>query len=309
LDPFLREEKGKQPRIGDEALSISRDSIERIDNNFQTATENRNKAVDPEELHSRKKRAARKLSAAKEKLMKLLEKYEGTFVGDGGLPTKVPGNIVKHAIKLKEGQELGRSPGMRTRSKQDTEFIEKQIADLLEADLIFEVKGPVAFASQVHVVKSAGRDRRFTVDYRQINELTEGDAFPLPRMDQLLQSFGGARIFSTLDACKGFWQVRMGEGRELTAFRVNGKVYVWKLKVMPMGLKNAPATFQRFMESILGDLPFVRVYIDDIIIASRSLTEHLVHIEKVLSRCSNNSVRLKSSKCHFLRSQLKVLGY
>jgi putative transposase len=117
----------------------------------------------------------------------------------------------------------------------------------------------------------------------QVNDITKPDPFPLPRMDELLYSFKGATIFSTLDAQKGFWQIKLGEGSEHTAFRTKDGVFEWT--VMPMGLMNAPATFQRFMDSIFEDLDFVKVYIDDIIIASKNIKEHLYHIEQVLKRC------------------------
>ena len=180
----------------------------------------------------------------------------------------------------------------------DEEFIEATVAKLLAYGLIEEAP-EASYASQIHIAKTPGREMRFTIDYRRLNKQTKADAFPLPRMDDLLYGFSGAKFFSTVDAQRGFWQIGMGKGKELTAFRTSRKCYRWKR--MPLGLCNAPATFQKFMSSIFEDMDFVKVYIDDIIIGSQSVKDHLNHIERVLQRCVQMGVTLKASKCHFLK--------
>ena len=190
----------------------------------------------------------------------MLDKYEKCFARDTDRPPpQIPKKLAKHTIELREGQELGRSPGMRRRSKDDEEFINKVVQKLLHYGLISRSKAQ--HACQVHIAKTPGREPRFCIDYRPLNDRTKEDPFPLPRMDDLLYGMNGAHatVFSTLDAQKGFWQIKMGKGKEYSAFRTSQGVFEWN--VMPFGLKNAPATFQKFMDQVFEGLSFVRVYI------------------------------------------------
>ena len=262
---------------------------------------------DEEERFLYAKKQKKKLMKIKESLCKLLDGYEDCFARDSTKPPKpVSADLCTHEIELLEGKTLGFSPGMRRRSKEDEEFVSNMIAKLLAFGLIR--RSDASFACQVHVAKAPGREKRFTVDYRPLNEITKANPFPLPRMDELLYGFCGMSVFSTLDAQRGFWQILMDKGSaHLTSFRTKEGVFEWV--VMPLGLTNAPATFQQFMSSCFGDLPFVKVYIDDIIIASRNHKDHVFHIEKVLQRCREKGITLKVSKCHFLKEKLKILGY
>ena len=166
---------------------------------------------------------------------KIIESRAAAFA-QGKYPTLA--EDVAHAIEKNDDAALGSSPAMRRYSDENMEFILQTVKELEQAGMIVEAKDPTIFASQVHVVRLPGKDPRFCVDYRRINDATKPDSFPLPRMDELIYSFNGCSIFSTMDAAKGFWQIPTGKGQELKAFRVKGKVYYWK--VMPMGLKNAP---------------------------------------------------------------------
>ena len=128
---------------------------------------------------------------------------------------------------------------------------------------------------------------RFCVDYRSLNSLTKPDTFPLPRIDDLLDVLGKARYFSTLDLASGFWQIRLDEdSKEKTAFVTPQGRY--EFRVMPFGLTNAPAVFQRLMQQVLigmnpesGD-DFVTAYIDDILVFSATLQDHLSPLRKVM---------------------------
>lgn len=125
---------------------------------------------------------------------------------------------------------------------------------------------------------------------------------------------GGARFFTTLDLASGFWQIRVPESsRDKTAFIVPQGLF--EFKVMPFGLTNAPATFQRLMQKVFADLnpedgpSFVSVYMDDILIFSRTLEEHFRHLKLVLQRIRKAGLKLKLAKCGFVRQEIKYLGH
>ena len=130
------------------------------------------------------------------------------------------------------------------------------------------------WASPVVIVGKKGEEKRFCVDYRKLNAVTKVDAYPLPRIDDLLDSLGGATWFSTIDLASRFWQISMHEEDiKKTAFITPSGLY--EFVVMPFGLNNAPGTFQRLMNWVLRDYLgiFVAVYIDDIIIYTKGTIE------------------------------------
>ena len=145
------------------------------------------------------------------------------------------------------------------------------------------------WASAIVLVRKKDGTLRICVDYRQLNSVTKLDTFPLPRIDDILDQLGNAKYFTTLDLAAGYWQIRVADDSiEKTAFISHGGLY--EFRVMPFGLTNAPGVFQRLMQQVLQGLnptdgpSFVSVYIDDVLIFSRSLEDHLRHIGQVLDR-------------------------
>jgi hypothetical protein len=148
------------------------------------------------------------------------------------------------------------------------------------------------------------------IDYRMLNKLTVRDHFPLPRVDDLFDKLHGKTCFSKLDLQAGYYQIRIRpEDVPKTAFVTAEGHY--EFKVIPMGLSNAPATFQGEMNAMFKDMigKQLLVYLDDLLVMSDSPASHLRHLEAVLLRLREHKYRAKLSKCEFFRSQLKFLGH
>ena len=150
------------------------------------------------------------------------------------------------------------------------------------------------------VVRKKDGSARFCVDYRKLNSITHKDTYPLPRIDDTLDTLGESQWFSTLDLVSGYWQVEVAEqDRDKTAFTTQEGLF--QFKVMPFGLCNAPATFQRLMNLVLAGVQWSEclVYLDDIIVLGRSFEEHLQNLSVVLQKLKCANLRLKLPKCAF----------
>lgn len=193
-------------------------------------------------------------------------------------------------------------------SYQNQLFIKEEIQRLLKAGLI--VPSSSQWTSPVVVVEKKNGKKRLCVDYRKLNNVTKKDSYPLPRIDDMLETLSGTQWFSSLDLASGFWQVELEQkDREKSTFITRFGTY--EFTVMPFGLCNAPATFQRLMDTVLRDIlwQFVVVYIDDINIGSKTFEEHLVHLEQVFSRLEEAGLKLSPEKCFFFKDEIPFLGH
>lgn len=151
---------------------------------------------------------------------------------------------------------------------------------------------------------------RIVIDYRKLNAVTINDKFPIPNIDGILEKLGRAQYFTTLDLAKGFHQIPMSkEDQKKTAFSTPFGHYEYRR--MPFGLKNAPATFQRLMNSILSKFigKICVVYMDDILIFSSSLQEHINSLNKILRTLEEAGLKIQFDKCNFLKKETEYLGH
>ena len=187
--------------------------------------------------------------------------------------------------------------------------IEAQIQSMLEQGIVEECAS--SWAAPIVIVKKKDGSNRICVDYRALNAVTEKDAHPLPRIEDSLDALAGSCVYSTLDMTSGYHQVEVAEAdRDKTAF-VTGMGHHLRYVTMPFGLCNAPSTFQRLMEKVLQGLLWrtAVVYLDDVVIYSRSLEDHYSHLEAVIQRFQQHNLKLKPRKCELFRTRVHYLGH
>lgn len=240
----------------------------------------------------------------KEQFLSLLLHFSDVFAsseGDLGRTSKL-----HHRIETTDAapvrQAVRRLPPARR------EEVRGLLGEMLEKDVIQPSVSP--WASPIVLVKKKDGSTRFCVDYRKLNELTRKDAYPLPRIDTTLDTLAGSRWFSTLDLLSGYWQVELAEeDRQKSAFCTTEGLY--EFKVMPFGLCNAPATFQRLMDLVLAGLQWSHclVYIDDVVVLGGSFSEHLQNLQAVFVRLRKAGLKLKPKKCAFFQTEVSYLGH
>ena len=167
-----------------------------------------------------------------------------------------------------------------------------------------------AWSSPVVLVTKKDGTTRFCVDYRKLNDITQKDSYPLPRIDDTIDALSGAQWFSTLDLKSGYWQVPLEEdAKEKTAFSTG--TGLWQFTVMPFGLCNAPATFERLMEQVLSGLPtsIALLYLDDILVPGRTFNQQIENLRTVFQRLKSARLKLNPKKCILFRKEVKYLGH
>ena len=238
------------------------------------------------------------------KLKKVIELNADVFALDN--------SEVGHTDLVKHRVDTGDIPPIKKPVRRVPFMFHDKIAEMVEEMESLGVIRPSsnAWSSPVVLVPKKDNTYRFCVDYRRLNLVTKKDVYPLPRIDDILDTLAGAKYFTTLDLASGYWQIALDpETASKSAFITHQGLH--EFVRMPFGMCNAPATFQRLMEVVLGGLLWKNcfVYIDDVLVCSRTFEEHLTHLQQVLSRLREAGLRLKAKECLFLRQEVTYLGH
>ena len=232
----------------------------------------------------------------------LLESKRDAFSFDGK-PGKV--DSVHITINSDDSRLFAETP--RQVGPHKRRIIDDSIQQLLDWDVIEPSSSRVGYP----VVLVQQHDKwRFCVDYRNLNLATVSQAYPMTRTDSVFDALHGKRVFSILDAARGYHQLPVAPSdRWKTAFITHRGLYQYKR--MPFGLKNAPIQFQSFMDSVLGSLRWTAalVYIDDILVFSDDVSSHVQHLRALLDSAISVGLKFNPNKCHFAYPSLKVLGH
>ena len=245
-----------------------------------------------------------KASKVNPAMKSLVDQFRGSVLADE-LKKGVPNSKIAHKIKLTEGADIPGQRPFRLSAPEATE-ISKQVSELMDLGLVRPSDSD--FGAPILLVKKKDGTFRMCIDYRRLNAITKKDSFPLPLIEDLIDKLQGAKIFSKIDLKSGFHQVTMDpDSIDRTTFVTPAGSFEWL--VMPMGLSNAPATFQRLMQRTLGHLKFVGIYLDDIIIFSNTLEEHKQHVEAVLNILKKDGLIANEKKCTFGVPEITFCGF
>lgn len=221
-----------------------------------------------------------------------------------GLP---PSRTVDHQIDVIPGTNPPSKAPYRM-SPLELDELKKQLTELLDQGYIQPSTSP--YGAPVLFVPKADGTKRMCIDYRMLNQRTIKNKYALPRQDELFDRLHGARIFTKLDLQSGYHQIRVKtEDIPKTAFRT--RYGHFEFRVLPFGLTNAPATFMRLMNEILQPYldVFVIVFLDDILIYSKTEEQHVHHVTKVLEILREHKLYAKLSKCAFFQKSITFLGH
>ena len=244
---------------------------------------------------------------AREKLCGILESFPDVFAKNPRAPRC--SSATTHEIKSIDDRPI-RSKIRRIPAKWSKE-VDTQITEMIEHDIIEPSSSP--FNSNPLLVSKEDNSKRFVIDFRLVNRNTVQDTYPLPTVEELVDKAFGCTLFSQLDLASGYWTVPISEShRHKTAFSIpRGK---YQFKRMPFGLKNAQATFQRCMDKIVEECKEkgatgLDAYVDNLIVCSTSMEEHIKTLEILLQVLDSNNMSLRKDKCEFAYQEIQFLGF
>lgn len=231
-------------------------------------------------------------------LVTLIKEYPTLF---SDIPTQT--HLIEHDIDIGDAKPI----------KQKFYRVSEEKKQQLDAEVKYMLDNGIAvpscsnWASPCLLVRKPGSSFRPCTDYRKVNNVTKADLFPLPRMEDCIDQVGSAKYVSKFDLLKGYWQVPLTKrAQEIAAFITPSGLFSYT--VMPFGLRNAPATFQRLMNRVVSGLEGCAVYLDDVVVYSDSWEEHVRRVQALFKRLEWARLTINLAKCEFAKATVTYLG-
>ena len=253
-----------------------------------------------------------RLDKLKEQPLELALKFERMLMEHHNIFSLEPNDIgcmdaTEHVIELLDTEPF--KERFQHIASPLVEEVREHIQEMLDVGAICLSQSP--WCNAVVLVHKRDGGISFCIDFHRLNSWAKKDAYPLPQMQETMESMVGTRFFSIMDLKSGFWQVKMAkDSQQYTTFMV-GSMGVYEFLRMLYGLCNTPTTFQRLMQNCLGELnlTYALIYLDDVIVFSKTEQEHLHCLRVVFSWFLEYGLKLKPSKCHFLQDEITFLGH
>ena len=238
-------------------------------------------------------------SVQRKELAEVITQYREVFPD---VPSKT--NVIEHDVDVGDSAPIKQHPYRVSPMKK--ELLDKEVQYMLENDIIEESRSN--WSSPCILVPKHDGGFRFCTDFRKVNDKTKSDSFPIPRIADCIDQIGNAKFVSTFDMLKGYWQVPLTRrAREISAFVTPSGLYQYK--VMPFGMKNAPATFQRMVNKLVRDIDGCEGYIDDVVIFSDNWSDHIRQIEHFFQIMREAKLTINLMKSEFGKATVKYLGH
>ena len=235
----------------------------------------------------------------RKELTEVITQYREVFPD---VPSKT--NLIEHDVDVGDSAPIKQHPYRVSPMKK--ELLDKEVRYMLENDIIEESQSN--WSSPCILVPKHDGGFRFCTDFRKVNDKTKSDSFPIPRIADCIDQIGNAKFVSTFDMLKGYWQVPLTQrDREISAFVTPSGLYQYK--VMPFGMKNAPATFQRMVNKLVRDIDGCEGYIDDVVIFSDNWSDHIRLIERFFQIMREAKLTINLMKSEFGKATVKYLGH
>ena len=238
-------------------------------------------------------------SVQRKELAEVITQYREVFPD---VPSKT--NLIEHDVDVGDSAPIKQHPYRVSPMKK--ELLDKEVQYMLKNDIIEESQSN--WSSPCILVPKHDGGFRFCTDFRKVNDKTKSDSFPIPRIADCIDQIGNAKFVSTFDTLKGYWQVPLTQrAREISAFVTPSGLYQYK--VMPFGMKNAPATFQRMVNKLVRDIDGCEGYIDDVVIFSDNWLDHIRQIEHFFQIMREAKLTINLMKSNFGKATVKYLGH
>ena len=235
----------------------------------------------------------------RKELAEVITQYREVFPD---VPSKT--NLIEHDVDVGDSAPIKQHPYRVSPMKK--ELLDKEVQYMLKNDIIEESQSN--WSSPCILVPKHDGGFRFCTDLRKVNDKTKSDSFPIPRIADCIDQIGNAKFVSTFDMLKGYWQVPLTQrAREISAFVTPSGLYQYK--VMPFGMKNAPATFQRMVNKLVRDIDGCEGYIDDVVIFSNNWSDHIRQIKRFFRIMREAKLTINLMKSEFGKATVKYLGH